>query len=319
MTKSKAKPAQSRPRQRQRQRAQPRKQTPVSDSHPKIHQLCGLTDPFCPHARGARIPDIGASKTLTESIRFIGNITTNASGNAAVVFTAKADNVYVFSDPNDNGTVPKLYNQYEGTINSILRDHGSQYRVVTYGVRVVNTLSATDSTGVISFARGPQPTLDSFVSTSPNSYFSYESHSNRHGGEWAIVGRPTGGESMDWSSVADKTTTTSAPPDGYENLYILLSGYPASAPGAFFEFYVNYEFTLEPLGALQALAQPQPIYDPSLLVARNEHNNNVSRVHKGGTESASSAMKQEAKKAFTKHVLPAIIKRGEQALASALV
>lgn len=76
-----------------------------------VKMTCGLIDPFCPSARIAKWPDSGGALTAIVSAHGSVSLTTNASGNAGVLFypgyiggickdeTVAVPNVCAFDDP----------------------------------------------------------------------------------------------------------------------------------------------------------------------------------------------------------------------------
>jgi len=261
---------------------------------------------------------MGSSRTLTEQVRTTGTIPTNVKFNGCAIFTAKADFPVLLSDLEVDSTVPTTSANYVGGINGLLTQFGQHFRLVSWGVRFFNSLSATESSGQILIAKGSQPALSTTVSIDPNTYYAFESHPMKHGSEWSVVGNVTGSESMDWALKSSHSSAVQGPPDGYECIYVIVRNTKASAFPVYYETVYNYEFTISITSPMNSIAEQQPVYDPQLLVARNEHNNNAPVVHTGSREKMEQTLKREAKKAFTKHVLPALRKKGEQALIAAL-
>lgn len=302
--KPKPKPVpQAKPRPKPRQQAQ----GGMDGSHHEHHKtLCGLTDPFCEHAKLAKVPDVGAGNTFTESVRWIATLTSDASGIVSAAFVPKVD-FPMLEDVSGawNTTYTNMTNP--GTLINV---NGKNCRVTTYGIRIVSLLSAVDAKGVLAIASGFEPVFSTPVLTSPDGYSTYDIHGIGASSEWHVVGKPTGSESTDWAAVASHNAGTEGAIPGWNALYLLGTGLPATTASFRVELVTNFEYTFSDTSAyLQKFTTPQPIYNPQMLVARNEVMNGMNAVIKGGSTVAKKHLEDHAKKALVKHVLPFLKKK----------
>lgn len=51
----------------------------------RVHSLCGLIDPFCSHAIGAKYPDLSSNKSLPFTYKTLDTVTTNAGGDVSFI------------------------------------------------------------------------------------------------------------------------------------------------------------------------------------------------------------------------------------------
>lgn len=115
-----------------------------------IPRICGLTDPFCAAAVGAKWPDGGAARTSTFQLRCVQQIASGDNGGSAFVFSP--------------GTWPYVYgsvvnNAGAGTFNTptlvpvnddaTIAPQVKGVRLVTAGCRFFCTLSANNASGLI--------------------------------------------------------------------------------------------------------------------------------------------------------------------------
>lgn len=176
--------------------------------------------------------------------------------------------------------------------------------------------SATDSKGVIAVGRQTYaPLVSTTAQSSPSYYTEYDIHPIGPDTELTVVFKPVGSDVNDWHELAALSSDTDPTPANFDTVVFHVSSGPASTPVFRVEYVVNVEITLAPASAFQQLAEPQPIYNPQLLVARNEVYNNMDHIIKGAKDKAKAHLKQEAKKALTKHILPFLAKKGAALLA----
>lgn len=270
--------------------------------------LCGLTNPFCDQAKHAKVPDIGAGTSFTEQVRFDATLDSRVDGSCYACIAPKVNNVLL----RNQAVTPTLWNTFYDTTssNSLVSTYGGSGRIVTYGVRIVSLMSATDSKGSIALAAGLSPSGGVTVLTNADAYSHYDLHAIGPSSEWHMIGKPLGSESTDYVdlSVYDGTTETSIP--GWNSLFILGEGLPVNSPVLRLEIVINYEYSFQTDSGLRKLQSDQPVFNPSMLSARNEVMLRANHVVKGAKSSLEAHVKSEAKKALTKHVLPWIAKRG---------
>lgn len=113
------------------------------------HRVCGITDPFCQAAYGAKQPDSGSIRTLAFQSVTLWTQNTDSSGRAAIMcgphgfkygltFTGSVVDTWYATELNYNSV---------STFSSV-----SQWRVVSYGIEVFQTASPMDSSGIIGIA-----------------------------------------------------------------------------------------------------------------------------------------------------------------------
>jgi hypothetical protein len=114
-------------------------------------QICSVTDPFCPHARGAKYNTSGNPQTLTVQYRKVITITTGDTGWAFFSMDGGANvaDCY-YSDVVDSSTTYAVLQPNAGV--GTLPTEGSDstyYRVVTSGFRFWDTAPRTATGGVV--------------------------------------------------------------------------------------------------------------------------------------------------------------------------
>lgn len=255
-SKQRRQPAARAPRKRLR--------VPRGPSSQLVAAACSQTDPFCPHAWGAKMMDENATYSMAftsyEHRVFSCPATNNAMweltplmSQATRVFTINASGVQTAAG---SWTPISEYGGL-GDIN---------YRVVSWGVHVVNASPAISSQGVLRFVS------NSSVQDADNRYGVYAADSQvyslKPGLEVFWVGRPQGVQARDYLS---RTVTNTAGVDGpWSNLQLWMAGC-AEGNVIRVEVFVHYEVTPDPRGenAYKLFATPAAPDRPDVMkVAR---------------------------------------------------
>jgi hypothetical protein len=274
------------------------------------NSIVGLVDPFSSAARGVRLPDLGSSRTVTEAIRVLGTVSTNASGSACMFFQAspKWSQLSSTSVAGSDFTMAAAFTA-TATNSTKLQKNA---RIITWGVRFVNTQSATNSTGSINLIKTNRVVPSGVYTAAPSLYPVFETHPLKHGGEWTINSHPTGNDRAEWVDFA-ATVNTDVVQSSFEGIGIMVLGSTASSAILAFELFMNTEYIVDDDDPLTMYALPQPVYNPQLLQAVNA----VHTAHDGtsnGKEGFTKEIKGLAVSSAKKHLLPFLKKQGLKGL-----
>jgi hypothetical protein len=284
-------------------------QTDIHDSH--YQSLEAITNPFCEGAKRAKLPGVGAGSTMSEQVVRTGTIVSNGAGNAAIEFSDKPNCPTLVADGPSN--VLTYSTAWSDAVDSLCYLYGDQYRVVSYGVRLMSLLSATDSKGVIKLRRGSPIDAGAISDVSPDAYTHTDIHAIGPNSEFHMIARPMNVETMNFETVSNYSTTSSNPVGNWECLFVHLEGVPPDTSCFYYELFTNFEYIFKPASLLSKLQSPQPVSNPAMLSARDHVQSSMTN-HKGGAAVVKAAIKREGKKALTKHVLPFLLKKGSELL-----
>ncbi len=287
---------------------------PLSDYTEHHDNLLSLVDPFCSDAGSAKVPDIGAGRTMTEQVRFLYTAVSDASGGLYLAFVPKVDNILLTSAA---GVYSGTYSLSNST--SLVVTAGTQYRITSMGVKIMSLLSATQSSGTLATGIGLAPPSGSTTYTAPDYFNEWSVHPVGDATEWHVVSKPDSTESLDWNTVNTSDGTNETPIEGWQAIFVQGSGLPVSTSSFLIEAVYNFEFKISPSSAMAKLCTAQPVYNPQLLVARNEAFNQVNHTTVGNRDKFVRHVKQEVGKAVVKHVIPFVKKKGIKAIAKFLV
>jgi len=278
--------------------------------------LTGLVDPFSEEAVDARYPDQGSSRTLTFQQRFAQAITGDANGAYALAYTPKANFtiLQMASAAASVVTWAATYGSAGGSSTNLLNTYGKVFRPTSYGVRISNTLSATNSSGYLVIAKGGVPTLGGTTTMDPANFTSWEAHPMTQGGQWHVTGHPKSSNAYDFVDVQLSNGNNEVGLDTWETIYIAFFGVGATLPTIYIEAWFNYEYTPQEDAPIAQLASRQPVLNIPMQTAINHVQSSLPNSHVGGGASVKAVLKKEAKKALVKHVFPFLLKKGTQLL-----
>lgn len=275
--------------------------------------LTGLTDPFSDEAAEARYPDAGAGSTLCQRSKATTTFVCDANGATAHAWGANFSFPQINSSAVSGTTATWAATKTVDWNTTLLMTYGHYARPTSFGIRLVCTLSATDSSGYLVIAKGGPPVLGGSTTFSPLNFSTYEMHPIKHGGEWHATLRPRSALAYELTPVAAATNTQQAN-SYWETLYVGVFGCKANSSPLLCEVVGNFEYSASEDAAIASLAVPQPILNIPMQTAINQVNSDHNGIHVGGKSEVKSAIKKVAKKALVKHVLPFAVKKGKQLL-----
>lgn len=274
----------------------------------------GLTDPFSSEATSARYPDAGSGKTLIQRAMLSFTGPTNASGAYAAVFDANVSFPIHYA-ATITGTTATWHTVKHGDWSTnLLNTYGDTARPTSCGIRIVNTLSATDSAGYLVIAKGGPPLVGIATTFDPTNFTSYEVHPFVHGGEWHVTLHPRGANAYNWVPTSSFSSNTAPSNPNWQTAYIALFGSKASATPLLMEVVSNFEYVPKEDAPVACLAENQPVLDINMQTAVNEVQSSHNGLHAGNHASRRNKLEAFAKKALVKHVLPFAVKKAKQAL-----
>ncbi len=225
-------------------------------AHPLMgvaHDVCTLTNPFCPSARGAKWPDRNTAPTISATLEGAVTVTTDANGNAMLTFSPNLTaGIYSYTVNGTTGAgsspVQIVYSGYDDWTPS-------EYRIVTAGIEVLSTVSMTASQGIYRVCQ-----LGSRVAAViPNAFsFQYPALKEkplREDGQLCAVFMEGGPESRNFQPWVD-----SEPENTYDwsSLMVAITGAPASTAVARIHYTINVEMRFDASNAMNRLAKPSP-------------------------------------------------------------
>ncbi len=204
-----------------------------------VTAVCSQTDPFCSHARGAKLYDRSSTPSIGYQFQQLITMTTNASGLAVTEITAGGFNMGVRSAATFTGSAVATWGSYVvPTAASWLTSNAYSARVVSFGVRAFNIVSPMNASGLVTVATAAS-TQSAYDTSSPD-YQELERYTlNAHESTW--VGKPVVADFSNYTVVASVSTTV---PTQWTRCYLTVEGGPASTAALSLEIVWNVEITL---------------------------------------------------------------------------
>lgn len=269
---TKNKPKQKKKKNQQRNQLalirQPRQKPQVSMRD--VHTICGINDPFCPHARGAKRMDGGKARALAYSYNALSNFATNdANGNSTVLFAPGYS--HIFSSGTVNGLTGK--SQFTNFINSSPIGQVLSYRIVSCGVLLRYIGAPLYASGTLRLQTYSPQTGVSLIDIDSGLFFGDE-HMNiscAQAKDVAISFKAYDDMQAKQFTAPSSTNGTAAVVDYQTNgwnalLVTVIGGEPGKIPFEF-ELYFNYEVIFDDYAASALLMTPSPVMDPKVHAA----------------------------------------------------
>jgi len=210
------------------------------------HEICALTNPFCPESRGTKWPDESGGSTLAVPVRQRLTITTDAQGEFAQVYTP----VYPYGIV-VGGNVGGYFTGTTAAAYLPVNSSFLQYRVVSGGVQWTSTCAQMTATGVCNmielppgYTREDTGLVDSTVKSFP----SYETLPLRCTESLFGIFRQNGVEARQFHPVVDAWPATGSDEfstNDMTSIAVFISGGPASTAVGIVDIYINLKIFVD--------------------------------------------------------------------------
>ena len=252
----------------------PKPPPPARKSGPSaalVSHLCGLTDPFCTHANGAKYPDDSSARTLAYQYHGRTTINSDANGAASMLFLPN----YVYQ-PFVSGTVVAGVTTWGamttsgGTVSGV-----EKFRIVSMGIRLRRISPPLTSSGMVRVRTIAAELGTTFQSMDCASYARSESMdiALQDCSCVSIIFAHSSQMPQRFYLPADVTPDTGVinwTSPGFLPVTVAIDGAPASTGMLDVEFFVNYEFTFDEGSAMGLLATPAPPANTLLTAAASK-------------------------------------------------
>lgn len=258
-------------------------------------QVCAITDPFCKHAIGAKLPDNSSVRTLTYSRHVQTTLATDVSGRGGLLILPNY-NYWPFVETSvgvGGFGVPVAMTP------SIPFSNTALYRIVSCGVKISSVAAPLNASGLVR--------IRSFNDSNGAGYnpINYSSFATpdyidiplRETNGIAVVSVPL---PMPRQSFYDPLTTTpssdathwQAP--GFGAIGVSLMGGPVSTDVIVVELFLNMEIVFEEGNSMALLASPPPPANQALVNASSKLTSLSTFVFDKGISAASSWIERKA-------------------------
>lgn len=250
-------------------------------------KVCALTNPFCPAARGTKIPDDDSAPSIPASFYSTFEVVTDANGDAAFSVGPSLNNHFRVAS-SVTGTTP-TWGAY-----SQIKDWGSvvnafdQVRIVSMGVRVYSVAAPTSQSGYCRIITTPE-SLSSGVNLDGGLWDSVETYPVSELDAHVIL-KPQG---VEWKVYAPLANDLN-----YNYVNGIIKGGPASATAFIVETVMHLECLVNVGSVVGSLSTPGRDSDTHLLAAASRVHGSHKGTHNGSTESVGAKIMSFAKNAL---------------------
>lgn len=258
-----------------------------------MHEVCGLTDPFCEHALGAKGFTVSPQQTLAFQARQVFQIATGAGTYAGFMFNGGAyqEMVRTFSPGTPTVTGGSTGNIVPAVVSSAVSAYGSDaWRINSVGVRWWDVGAATDVGGhvIASVLSDPYSYVGvNWTMSAPIPGSQFQITDRRDGG--AVILYPVDERADQFHHL--QTATAYAAQDAadqfplFQGLYLAASG-DASKVIINVEIVINFEIIVNPGLAVGLASTPHfsnPYVNKLVEYVRNQgktfYNNNKDQIN----------------------------------------
>lgn len=235
--------------------------TRPADRTPFYQKICGVTDPFCDHALGARWPDGNALSSLPYRNRTHGTVTSFANGGTVVDF--QPDNMpWGFLSPTSYAAgyyvMPSTYTSITGSV--ALPTYFTEYRIVSSGVVIRNLMTVMNTSGYLIISRSTTPTtFGASVAAGTTSFQSVLTVPITPGMEICIANTPLGSFSRAFHPFTSSSLSQYISPN-WDVIRIEVVGAAPSSSVLDLEFFTSIECLL-PVGSVLSQTSPPVLED----------------------------------------------------------
>lgn len=234
--------------------------------HRAVELVCGLTDPFCRVAKGARWPDGLGQDAMTGQVRGHKALVTYADGRMLGFYTPSISFGDMLSTSAAPFTMPAVMGSCPG--GGAVTSYSATYRVVSAGIVLRNVASAFTTAGYLIVTRHPRlPAFGAAINAGSVYGTTASTHSLHAGLEIPLIFKEVGTNSR----VFGNANVAAAQPDfGWDVIGVEIVGAPASTAILDVEYVINVEFTLTQtnIGLSQLTTNVSPD-EPALARAAN--------------------------------------------------
>lgn len=268
-----------------------------------LHKVCGLTDPFCDHAKGARYFDSNGTHSLAYPQKRMIPLATNANGELGLLLVPNYNNQwYTF------GVTAAGNTAYAGVMTAApVLGNALNYRIVSWGFTIKHVTTPLTASGLISI-RGFGSQVGSSYANVDGQTLNADVVSDiplQDCKNVAVIGRKANNTSAFYTAPNTTIVTGGFVTDyvgcGWDVYQIYVTGAPASTTIAYLEVTMNFEIILDDFTGMAQLMTPPPPSSLILQTASNAVTSTAKSVFETGVAAASNYIKRSAATALASY------------------
>jgi len=266
--------------------------------HQLIRSVCGLVDPFCEHARGAKYPDDSSVRSLPHTLEQRTTILTDGAGTAAQLYSLQYT---IGPDATASARVGPLVTGWNNWSTASPITGVSSYRIVSAGLRIQCVTAPIYSSGMIHIRIWPTEVVGNLSVVDMLSYNATYSLDiplqDAHDLCVIFPHTPARPETF-YNAIDDKGLVANTETKGFYAMTIYVSGAPFSQEVLSVKHVTHFELLFDDSSTLQMLATPSPTRNPLITNAANALTSTIKPVFEDGVRAIGSYIVDRAKKSL---------------------
>lgn len=256
---------------------------PKAISTRAVNSICGLTDPFCGHARGAKYPDDSSARTLPFTYHGRVNLGSDTNGTLRYLWYPQFGFNPITWSSAATGSAVTAWTDFAPT--SVVAGVES-YRIVSSGFKVKSIIAPLNASGEVNVRTwATQPSL--LANADILSYNNTDScdRPTRLVDELAVVSAHNAQMPQIFYLAADDAAAVGGVrPNGFNASTIYASGLPVSSICFVLEWVVHYELLFADASGLSQLATPPPPANSVITQVANRVTSQVPSIFERGAK-----------------------------------
>lgn len=268
-----------------------------------VRQVCGLTDPFCEHARGAKYPDDSSIRTLPYTYESIQTVTTNGTGSAWNLFSPQYGfNEWTFAATAADNEVTAWTNfAVQSLISNV-----SKYRIVSTGIRLKRITAPLNTSGIVRIRIWPVEALSALGTLNTSSFnATYAVDVPLQDMSDTCIALPHTPQvpTVFYDTTGDVAIVTGAGCKGFCPMTVQVVGAPATQNVLEAHLITHYELLFEDSSGLAQVATPSPPRNPMITDAANYVTSTMKPIVASGAGAFGRYIVDKAKHALVSAVM----------------
>lgn len=276
---------------------QPRARSLQSSVPPElVHQVCGITDPYCASAAGSKYPDDSSTKTLPFTFHTTQTVTSGADGTGAFFLLPRVDTtgdrVQCWGTVTGDSVASGLsYN----TANIATLSGASAYRIVSAGIKIKRISPNLTTSGMLFVRSIAASSADDLDLYDLNTYSASKTLDipliDAH--DVCVVFEHSSQMPQNFYTFESGAVAGSSI-NGFNPVTVGFTGVPASTAIFQMEFIMHVEYVFEPNAPLALAATAPPIHNAVVTTVANSITSTGALFANEGIKMVSDTIRQKA-------------------------
>jgi hypothetical protein len=264
-----------------------------------VHSVCGLTDPFCEHARGAKYPDDSSIRTLPFSRTHVVPFSSNANGVQCALFRPSYSYEAAWPMVAISGTTVPAWNDFLDSTSLI--SGAAAYRIVSSGINIKNVTAPLYASGMVHirvYSIEDGVSLTGIDFTTYNCSYAMDIPLQDCKDVCVIVPHTSQRPEVFYTVGADTPEVALSATLGYCYITVAVSGAPASSSVLSIKTITHFELVFSAASGTSLLTTPSPTRNPMITDAANYVTSSMKPVVTAGLGAVGRYITDIAKKSL---------------------